>query len=375
MAKLELALTVDETPAWFGYGKGVGHMIMSSVVRPGGDHIGGNADTVPVVCVEGKSLETGRLVEKFTGDARCKRCQKWAESLGCVEAVESARVAAVGAESGPTVADMILADPDAVLITLGSGTIMPDADVVAPDAWQAQQDRKADKVLAEGKRAAKDKRAAKRAKADAEPSPVRCVNGRTPAPGTSDGGEGQCPACSTLVALRQDGKTTAHWVGNRAPKSVGLSERKVGPEAPLAESPATIDTGNKSADDMLGGNAAGALPGRTSLTRGRPMDADKVTGPRERREGGKPVSTTMDAPLGGERIDARSAEIEIAGGRYGYLTPEEVGGLSATQRRRYWRHVSRNNDRAVRARQLVALRQADTRTRAERMAGKRLASV
>lgn len=339
MSKLELALTLDGTPGWFGYEKGVGHMIMSGVITPGGDHVGGNAETVKIVCATGKTLETSRMVGKFTGDAMCKRCQKWAESLGYADALQSAQDAAAALENGPTVADMIMSDPDAVVITLdGAATVAELTDNATPDKGK---DKKSGKSKGGKGKGAKS--------AEKPVGEVKCIPN---APGLENGdGSGVCRACSWHGPMKDHDGTmvmTAHWVAGRAPKSEGLTERKVGPDAPLAESPATVDTGNKSADDMIGGNAAGALPGHTSLTRGAPMDADKVTGPRERK-GDKPVRTTMDAPLGRERTDKRSAEIPTVGGRHGFLTQDEYDNLTRTQQRRYRRQVETNKARASRA--------------------------
>lgn len=335
MSKLEMALTLDGTPGWFGYEKGVGHMIMSSVVTLGGDHIGGNSETVEIVCATGKTLETARMVEKFTGDAMCKRCVKWSESLGYADALESATQAAAALENGPTVADMIMSDPDAVVIT------MDGAATVAELSESTEKPVKAKKAAKGGKGKAKGKTAEKPV------GEVKCIPN---APGLENGdGSGVCRACSWVGPMKDHDGTmvmTAHWVAGRAPKSEGLTETKVGSEAPAA--PATVDSAHKGADDMIGGAGAGMMPGRTSLTRGKPMDADKITGPKERK-GDKPVSTTMDAPLGRERIDTRSAVIETVGGRHGFLTQDEYDNLTRTQQRRYRRQVETNKARASRA--------------------------
>jgi len=420
-----LALTTDGTPAWFGYGKGVGHMILSEVFRPGGDHVGGNAETVEPVCVRGSGkglrLETGRLEEKAPSDRLCKVCVKWSDSLEYADALRSAEETWAAESSGESVADMVMADPDAVIITLDGvrdggtdgepGTIMSGADVAAHDAWQAQQEAKDSKVLAEAVRAAGERARSKRTRSEGEPAPVRCVKD---APMVDvGGGKGECRSCGwrgpvkEIVTMRAEEDVepcacpcrhkskhgprakclhrdkcehrtvatvvmTSHWRGGRAPVKMTMSEDWR--DQSLAESPATVDRGNRSADDMLGGNEAGMLPGRTSLTRGAPMDADVVTGPSERRVHkttgeSLPSSTTIDGPLGRERTDKRSIEPVIVGGRYGYLTPEQFNALPPTQRRRYQRQVSKNRDHAQHAAMLVRKRSQDERTRAERMTG------
>ena len=384
MSKLGLALTADNTNGWFGYGKGVGHMIMSSVITPGGDHVGGNAETVRIVCAEGKTLETSRMVEKFISDAKCKRCVKWMESTGFTDAVASALEAATRQENGPSVVDMIMSGPDAVLITL---------DTAIQEAEQEPQESKTAKLHREAVKAAKEKKAFKAAVAAKEPKPVRCKD--APAHDNGDG-SGVCRACSWHGPLKEDADgnmiMTAHWSGGRTPKSVTLTERKVGPDAPLSESPATTDKGNRSADDMIGGaGAAGAvagmLPGRTSLTRGADMTGAV---PRERKINKKtgesmPAPTTLDVKLGREQIDALADTTKMVvvtesgvkivsamvGGERGYLTQEEYALLGATQRRQYWRNVKKAKDQAKAAAQLRQDRKTDDRSRAERMTGKR----
>lgn len=114
----------------------------------------------------------------------------------------------------------------------------------------------------------------------------------------------------------------------------------------------TEDRQNPSADDMVGGAQAGTYRGHTSLTSGRDM-----TGvlPKERAEGGKPVRTTLDMPLGRERLDisARTDKKIVStadgvkvvtdrvGGKFGYLNGAEFAKLSRTAKRRYWDKVKK----------------------------------
>jgi hypothetical protein len=350
MSKMELALSLDNTPVWVGYDNGAAHMIMSGVITLGGDHIGGASETMPIVCANGKTLETARVSLRDSSDKRCKRCESWVKSTGAEDAIQSALEAASAQENGPSVADMIREDPNAVIIGLDT---VAEAPVKAEKPVKAKKAAKTDKPVGE----------------------VRCIPN---APGLENGdGSGVCRACSwrgPMKAFGEDGemRMTAHWVAGRAPKSEGLTEVKVGSEAPAA--PATVDSAHRGADDLIGGAAAGMMSGRTSLTRGKAMDADKVTGPKERgthKVTGEslPTSTTMDSPLGRERTDTRSVEIPTVGGRHGFLTQEEYGNLSRTQQRRYRRQVETNKARATRAGKLSKTRAADTRTRAERMSG------
>lgn len=126
MAVLFLALSIDETPAWYGLKSGVGHMILSPVTNPGGDHIG--SGTLVKAC-DGKPLDADRTVGKFTGDRMCARCVKWSESDGYRDTLAGALDAYRAEMDGPTVADVIMSDPGAVVITLDT----PAGDPVPGD--------------------------------------------------------------------------------------------------------------------------------------------------------------------------------------------------------------------------------------------------
>lgn len=115
MTALYIALSLDENPAWYGLGSGVGHMILSPVTNPGGDHIG--SGTLVKAC-DGKPLDADRTVGKFTGDRMCARCVNWSKSDGYRDTVAGALAAYAAELNGPTVADVIMSDPSAVVITL-----------------------------------------------------------------------------------------------------------------------------------------------------------------------------------------------------------------------------------------------------------------
>lgn len=114
----------------------------------------------------------------------------------------------------------------------------------------------------------------------------------------------------------------------------------------------TEDRQNPSADDLVGGAQAGTYRGHTSLTSGRDMTGVM---PREREEGGKPVRTTLDMPLGRERLDisARTDKKIVStddgakivtdrvGGKYGFLNGADFSKLSRTAKRRYWDKVKK----------------------------------
>lgn len=106
--KTYLALTLDAEPAWFGYVKGTGHVIMSTVITPGGDHIGGNP-VMQTVCSDkplDATRQTNKVTAKFQGDAKCKRCEAWLKSLGAADAIESARDAAYTEANADMIAEL-----------------------------------------------------------------------------------------------------------------------------------------------------------------------------------------------------------------------------------------------------------------------------
>lgn len=107
--KTYLALTLDAEPAWFGYEKGTGHVVMSTAIWLGGDHIGGNPVMQPA-CSGSKPLDatrqTNKVTEKFQGDAKCKRCETWLKSLGAADAIECARDAAYTEANADMIAEL-----------------------------------------------------------------------------------------------------------------------------------------------------------------------------------------------------------------------------------------------------------------------------
>lgn len=104
-----VALTLDGGPSWFGYEKGVGHVVMSTVITQGGDHIGGNLVMQPV-CPGSKPLDCHRAangtVEKFQGDRKCKKCEAWLAGEAGQAAIESASVASFEYENADMIADL-----------------------------------------------------------------------------------------------------------------------------------------------------------------------------------------------------------------------------------------------------------------------------
>lgn len=129
-----------------------------------------------------------------------------------------------------------------------------------------------------------------------------------------------------------------------------LSEPKLFGEANGAVH--TEDRQNPAADDFASGAQAGTYRGHTSLTSGADMTGAM---PKERKEGGKPVRTTLDRPLGRERLDVSASvdkkivqtadgvkvALDRVGGKFGTKTQAEYNKLSRSGQRRYWRDVKK----------------------------------
>jgi len=156
----------------------------------------------------------------------------------------------------------------------------------------------------------------------------------------------------------QDSKTPAPRKISKPKVHKPLSEPKLFGDVSGAVH--TEDRQNPSADDLVGGAQAGTYRGHTSLTSGRDMTG---TMPREREEGGKPVRTTMDMPLGRERLDVSSNVDKVivqtehgakivtdrVGGRYGFLNGADYHKLSRSAQRRYWVKVKKARTAALAA--------------------------
>lgn len=182
-------------------------------------------------------------------------------------------------------------------------------------------------------------------------------------------------------------RMVSHYRGGRAPQQLTMSEDHT--DVALGARPATVDSGDKRADDTLGGAVAGMPKGCTSLTRGTDTTG---AAPRDRAEGAKPVPTTNDAPLGGNRLDASARKghkivatpggakvvSDMQGGSRGWLTRTEYQELTKTEQRTYRRKVAKCYRDAERAEQLRAhldKQAAVRRQMADKAAGKRIAAT
>lgn len=128
MGNTFVALNIDGDARFYGLGaRGVGHVVLI----PSGMHSDPLAcESVEKAC-DGKSLDSARLVEKFTGDKRCARCVKWLESDGGKNDLEAARQDKWDDENGPGLASIM---GEFTLITLD------DVVNVTADGSDARED-------------------------------------------------------------------------------------------------------------------------------------------------------------------------------------------------------------------------------------------
>lgn len=479
-----VAVSADRTVRKFGYAEGVGHAFM---VAPGfqRDPLAWLSGDAAAVTACGRTADGVRLVEKSSGDKMCGRCCR----VVTEEMVDAAYADMMREPAeGESVADMIMADPSAVLITLDTALAVqavsepvepkakvkarkkvvpamlplgPERDKAVAELWAPQEPVSAASGKPKSGKVKPAKDAGQKIARQSEWKPVKEVaeavacepnaayvdNGdgkgtcrscgwvgpvvevavepsvkaeRSWCTGGKIGPEG-CTACGRDVKVTRAGnmarhKTPAvvqeaqtvlamasHWKHGKAPKTVVtdlVGELKREPQrAPLADAPATVNSGLKSADDQLGGAQAGMYRGRTSLTRGSDMTGAV---PREREEGGNPVPTTNDSKLGSDRLDVSArtdkrvvstddgsgvkVESTMVGGVHGFLTADEYERKRETLSKEefgafkkwYWRRVKRVREQAerVKERKAVSREQAKRRAReAELSAGKRIAAT
>lgn len=125
MAEVVIAVTGEGEARWYGLGDaGVGHVVMTGQ-NSHGDPLSFGA-TMYKPC-GGKELDAARLVEKFDGDAKCKRCATWLSSATGISELDAARVSYWEWENGSAaLADVMGAH---TLITLDGVTEVPAPDV------------------------------------------------------------------------------------------------------------------------------------------------------------------------------------------------------------------------------------------------------
>jgi hypothetical protein len=140
-------------------------------------------------------------------------------------------------------------------------------------------------------------------------------------------------------ALGANGKALAEH-----PAPVTDSGLRIGaPRDAEAKRAAEIESAVKSGDfTPFGGGHDGAQGHGPAIFRGRSM------APVQPKRGYAAKAGTMAGPTGRPKFDRKITDVPMAGGRYGFMTPAEVGKLSRTGQRAYWRKVKGNREAAER---------------------------
>lgn len=152
MGEVVIAVTGEGVARWYGLGeKGVGHVVMTGQDCHGDPLV--FAATLYKGCA-GKELDAARLVEKFDGDAKCKRCAAWLDSATGVSELDAARLSYWKWENGS----------DALADAMGAHTLITLDGVTQVDAPGVREDSTPDAAMADPatKRAAAVERDRKR---------------------------------------------------------------------------------------------------------------------------------------------------------------------------------------------------------------------
>lgn len=236
-----IALGEANEPKWYGLTSGVGHMVMTPVATVGGDHIGGGS--MDAVC-NGKPLDVAKVEHKEAGAALCKRCASRLEKGQVADAI-ALTMETDYHESGAAAADGV------------AETVTPDATTeTAPTPDKPKKGKK-------GKGKAKKEAATDTPKGE----PVDDTE------------------AADVARIKRD---AAAKQGERPVKyGKPLSERR----APVVE--------HNNGETRIGAEPANGA----AIVRGSVGSVARGTDPKPRKDGDKPRSTTLDAPLGQLRFD------------------------------------------------------------------------
>lgn len=356
---LFLAIHSDRLLFTAGYESGMAHGIMIP-----GDYFG---DPLAYTTADGKIVKAcggyftltnskGKdtpVTRKDNGTATCKNCTK----LHTLKEEESAdAMHANSFEAQEAVAELAAAQIDAVVAEIFAPELGTDGKPWTPGdnpALRVQEEQEETPALTLPTMLTFD--AGRGQTVEVKPSMI----GREESPAQADGPSvevAKIDASKATGELRPVGTGTQEsreesrkpFKASKPKEHKPLSEPKLFGDVSGAVH--TEDRQNPAADDFAGGAQAGTYRGHTSLSSGRDMTGVQ---PRERAEGGKPVRTTLDTPLGRERLDI-SANVDKVivqtehgakvvtdrvGGKFGFLNGADYHKLSRSAQRRYWTKV------------------------------------
>lgn len=319
-----LAMSVDLTIRKYGYPGAAGHSLMIPEGFQGDPLAAGTK--IRRVC--GGTVDVKRMEEKYSGaDKLCATCIKRTTDA----MIDAGIQAQAAAQSGEMISDNT---PDAARLTLDAAITAADSmryDTVRPGIeikWPMPKNGKAAQMPVKVQKCA-----------------VKGVDKVAPKPGTdADGVNGTCPVCQTVAKLTGKGFIGAHVVnGESAPASPEMGQKTV----------KAVDTGAPQGDP-------------SDAAKRREREAYTVTGKGEHKTitPNVPTTTAGQSPVGmrdhgmmdgpamlprgtyanGSRPDPKVVKEEIAGGKFGTLTKAEVGKLSRSQQRSYWRKVAKRRN-------------------------------
>jgi hypothetical protein len=348
--ELFIALNVDDDARWFGYEKGVGHLLM---ISDGFFNDPLSGATGATLC--DKSLDVSRLKDKFQGDAVCKKCAK----LLTEELTDRARAAKAAMDDFCAPVDM---EP-------GPGGI-PVAVVTVDDADNGAKGESNGKggsaPVADGPTfVVVDGKCAREVTKDDGTVELKPIHGRAKV-GPVDGSEsvdengasvGVCPQCHRETKLTGSGFIGTHYpsklgkspaMGERAVTDIVANDAEKRRASEIdAEREAATEEGREFVAPVAENAGKSSGDQGTEATRGAAMVAGGDMPPVQPNSG---HASTWDGGIGSARPDRGVIDEPKHGGRYGYFTKSEYSALSRTAQRAYWRNVKKFEKQARDAR-------------------------
>lgn len=327
-----LAISRDNLSRAYGYSEAAGHALMIPSGFQGDPIAAGKS--IRRLC--GGMVDAARLVEKFTGDKMCKRCETKITS-DLISAAE-ADMNVIADTTDPSMTGTAAAIDDTADTVQETRMSMDDA-LLAADAMRYDTIRpglefKWDNPLTPGRKT--DSKPVK-----VEKCAVKGTHKVAPKPGTdTDGVNGTCPVCHTFAKLTGKGFIGTHTTtGETEPAAPTLPQKSV----------KAVDTGTQHGDPS---DAAKRREGEAYTTTGRgknkvvtpvvPIASESPIGQRDHGMSDGPAMLPKGTYANGSSPDRTITTIPKVG-RNGTLTQDEYAKLGRSAQRRYWRKLAQNN--------------------------------
>lgn len=198
---------------------------------------------------------------------------------------------------------------------------------------------------------------------------VKAKNRVAPVEGSITDGMGTCPTCGTPdITLSKGGHIGAHNVAVEVDPTLPVvstgspkgdprdaTVRRAVEARRVAAGSLAMPTAPSAPEGRAESGKRAAMSPGPAMVRGRvmkPAASDVVTyavgeqrpkqaAPQDPRTGFAARAGTMFGPTGRERMDREASTVPMVGGKYGFLTREQLDALSRTQQRKYWARVAR----------------------------------